>query len=169
MRCKPLHKCCSLLLACSIKCLCEVKAVSSIWTEELASIIHSEDTKLYKVIQGGGEKEEPVVLWKHGLDAPQTACRKITDPFRFCQFWREFLLASKPSAPPSPKKPLPRLSNPGLSPGPNWNLSSLFWSREYWLFSDFCRLESYLSVPWIEQNNSWESPKRKYWNKMWLM
>lgn len=51
------------------------------------------------MIQGGGEKEEPIVLWKHRLDAPQTASGKTTDPFRFCQFWRELLFASKPSYP----------------------------------------------------------------------
>lgn len=34
------------------------------------------------VIQGGGEREEPVVFWRLGLDASQTVRRVVADPFR---------------------------------------------------------------------------------------
>lgn len=37
------------------------------------------------VIQGEEEREEPIVLWRLGLDAPQTVNREISDLFRLCQ------------------------------------------------------------------------------------
>jgi len=40
-----------------------------------------EGTKMKVVIQGRGEREEPIVLWRLALDATQTVSRETTDPF----------------------------------------------------------------------------------------
>ena len=84
--------------SCSIK-LRDMKAVSGVWTEELFSNINSEGNKIKIEIQGREERGEPVVLWRLGLDAPQTTSREMSDPFRLCQAWRGplFWLANKAS------------------------------------------------------------------------
>lgn len=44
-----------------------------------------EGTKMKVAVQGRGETEEPIVLWRLALDAPQTVSREITDSFRLHQ------------------------------------------------------------------------------------
>lgn len=86
---------CSLLFTCSKRSLGDMKAVSEIWTQELFPIINSKGTKIKVVIQDG--ERGAIVLWRLGLDAPQTVSREIIDPLRLHQVWMEtlFWLANK--------------------------------------------------------------------------